>query len=423
MFRRALANAVVLDLMDKFSLMRWFMNRSERQSQQEWVLLTEHCDDICYVFNDTKIGTLVGDSLTRLKALESERFNVVLTSPPYYWARDYGVDGQLGHEDTPEELVNNLCDVFDEVKRLLHDEGVFFLNIGDTYYSGNGQPHGSDPKCSSRNFLREKFRAVDRPGWNLPKKSQIGIPWMVAFEMQKRGWTLRKEIIWNRVNAFAEPTAKDRPWRQFESVFMFSKSRWYSVDMSVLPPDEQDVWNIPIQRKKRIDHNAPFPDELARRCILMGSPINGHVLDPFNGTGTTIEVAMLNGRNAIGVELNREYAKKSMESIRSRNDGIRVDSIESLSRRISEVPESYFSWRGYLPSKKKTSGLESLTVKSLQERCRMLDLPIKGNKADLIGRLKNNLSDLSFADLVSLNQDCNLKDSDCKETILKQIQG
>ena len=109
-------------------------------------------------------GIISGDATTAISQLPSDAFNVAVTSPPYYWIRDYGYDGQIGHEDSVEEYINALMVVFDEVQRVLHPEGVFFLNIGDTYYSGNGQPHGSDPKCSSRNFLRRKLRSVDISG-------------------------------------------------------------------------------------------------------------------------------------------------------------------------------------------------------------------------------------------------------------------
>ncbi len=109
-------------------------------------------------------GLLCGNAVDALRTLPSDLFNVAVTSPPYYWARDYGFKGQIGHEDDVEEFVASLADVFDEVRRVLHPEGVFFLNIGDTYYSGNGQPHGHDPRCSSRQFMRKKLRAVDRSG-------------------------------------------------------------------------------------------------------------------------------------------------------------------------------------------------------------------------------------------------------------------
>ena len=250
-------------------------------------------------------GLMHGDSAMMLKSLPNNVFNVAVTSPPYYWVRDYGFDGQIGHEESVETYVGALMKVFDEVKRTLHPEGIFFLNIGDTYYSGNGQPHGSDPKCSSRNFLRRKLRAVDAGGWDIPKKSMIGVPWKVAFAMQKRGWTLRSSIIWNRGNAFVEPTARDRPYRQYEFVFMFSKNRFYSFDRSKLV--EEDVWNIPIERIRRANHNAAFPSELVRRCIEIGSPLGGHVLDPFVGSGTTILTAFKHHRNVVGIDMSYDY--------------------------------------------------------------------------------------------------------------------
>jgi DNA modification methylase len=252
-------------------------------------------------------GLIQNDAASALKKLPSGVFNVAVTSPPYYWIRDYGYNGQIGHEADVESYVDVLMTVFDEVKRTLHPEGVFFLNIGDTYYSGNGQPHGSDPKCSSRNFLRQKVRPVDQSGWDIPKKSMIGIPWKVAFAMQERGWTLRSSIIWNRCNAFVEPTARDRPHRQYEFVFMFSKTRFYSFDRSKLV--EEDVWNIPIERSRRGKHNASFPSELVRRCIEVGSPIDGHVLDPFVGSGTSIFTSLENHRNVVGIDMSADYMR------------------------------------------------------------------------------------------------------------------
>lgn len=264
-------------------------------------------DDLSFSFRRESVygSVLHGDAESRLRELPSAAFNVAITSPPYFWARDYGYDGQIGHEDEVEKFISSLANVFDEVKRVLHPEGVFFVNIGDTYYSGNGQPHGSDPRCSSRQFMRTKVRAVDRSGWDIPKKSLIGIPWKLAFEMQRRGWTLRCDIIWNRCNAFSEPTARDRPHRQYEHVFMFSKTRFYSFDRSALP--EEDVWNIPIERAKRIDHNAPFPTELVKRCIEIGSPHGGKVLDPFVGSGTVVDVATRLGRHAVGIDMSEDY--------------------------------------------------------------------------------------------------------------------
>lgn len=287
-------------------------------------------------------GLMHGDSAKMLKTLPSGVFNVAVTSPPYYWVRDYGYDGQVGHEDSVDAYIDALMGVFDEVKRTLHPEGVFFLNIGDTYYSGNGQPHGSDPKCSSRNFLRRKVRPVDVSGWDIPKKSLIGVPWKAAFAMQQRGWTLRSSIIWNRCNAFVEPTARDRPYRQYEFVFMFSKSRFYSFDRSKLV--EEDVWNIPIERNRRAKHNAAFPSELVRRCIEVGSPPNGHVLDPFVGSGTTILTALLAHRNAVGIDLGDDYIDYVQGEVEG--EGFESASWKSVEEQLQIPSPLWNEWAG-----------------------------------------------------------------------------
>lgn len=308
--------------------------------------------------NQSFVGVINDDALSGLKTLPSDTFHVAVTSPPYYWARDYGYDGQIGHEDTVEQFVPSLVAIFDEVKQVLHPEGVFYLNIGDTYYSGNGQPHGSDPRSPSRNFMRKKMRAVDRSGWSIPKKSLIGVPWKVAFAMQERGWTLRSDIIWNRCNAFTEPTALDRPYRQYEHIFLFSKSRFYSYDRSKLP--EEDVWNIPIERAKRIEHSAPFPTELVRRCILTGSPEGGFVLDPFLGSGTTIDVALDLNRHAVGVELSQKYSDEVIAHLKNR--ACREVKWDSLIDTLGQVPQSWDSWVGNRKNYRKpgTSKIEKL---------------------------------------------------------------
>jgi site-specific DNA-methyltransferase (adenine-specific) len=287
-------------------------------------------------------GIMYGDALASLKQMPTDTFNVVVTSPPYYWARDYGFDGQIGHEETVDGYVATLISIFDEVKRVLHPEGVFYLNIGDTYYSGNGQPHGMDPKCSSRLFMRRKLRAVDKSGWDLPKKSLIGVPWRVAVSMQSHGWTLRSDIIWNRGNAFVEPTARDRPYRQYEHVFMFTKSRFYSYDRTALP--EEDVWNIPIERGGTIDHNAAFPRELARRCILTASPPGGKVLDPFVGSGSTIAVAATEGRHSVGIDLGPQYINQLCPYLLKRGH-VRTEWPKLLNALRKEPPQ-WASWKG-----------------------------------------------------------------------------
>lgn len=258
------------------------------------------------------VRIITGDSRTALAEIEAGSVQCCVTSPPYFWLRDYGVDSQIGHEPDVNGFVNVLGDVFDAVKRALADDGVLWLNLGDSYYSGNGQPHGKDPKSSSRNFRRQKLSPLDVGGMGLPKKSLLGIPWLVAHELQRRGWTLRSEVIWCRPTALYEPSVKDRPGQQHEHVFLFSKARWYSFNRAMLP--EQSVWHIPHERNVK-GHNAAFPEELARRCIVSGSAAGDTILDPFGGSGTTGLVAQREGRKAILVELNPEYVTTATRRI------------------------------------------------------------------------------------------------------------
>ena len=258
------------------------------------------------------VKVIVGDSRTALAEIEPATVQCVVTSPPYYWQRDYGFDGQIGHEADVAGFVNVIADVFDGVKRVLRDDGVAWLNIGDSYYSGNGQPHGHDPRSSSRKFRRVKLSPLDVGGWGIPKKSLLGIPWLIAAELQRRQWTVRAEVIWCRKTALAEPSVKDRPHRQHETIFLLSKSRWYLFDRSALP--EESVWHIPHERAVR-GHSAAFPEELVRRCIVSGSKRGDTVLDTFGGSGTTGVVAQREGRNAILVEMKPEYAAAAEQRI------------------------------------------------------------------------------------------------------------
>lgn len=247
-----------------------------------------------------------GDSRKLLSDLPESSVNCVVTSPPYFWQRDYGVDGQLGMEPSIDGFVSNIRDVFSGIKHVLTDDGVVWLNLGDTYYSAKGRPHGKDEKHRSRRMAQ--LRAVDGPGLGLPRKSLIGIPWRTALALQEDGWTLRAEVIWQRKTAIPEPTAKDRPWRQHEKLFLFSRNPRYFFDRAALNGNE-DVWVIEPERNSiaRGTHYAPYPRELVERCIATGCPEGGTVLDPFVGGGTTMSVAMEMGRNAVGVELNPDF--------------------------------------------------------------------------------------------------------------------
>jgi site-specific DNA-methyltransferase (adenine-specific) len=237
--------------------------------------------------------------------VQGVKVQMCVTSPPYYWQRDYGHPGQIGMEPTPSDYVATLVEVFRLARELLADDGVFWLNIGDSYYSGNGQPTGRDPRSPSRDWMRKIKRPLDTPGLGWPKKSLLGIPWMVAHALQADGWTLRSDVIWCRKTAFSEPSVKDRPHRQHEYLFLLSKSRRYYFDRDALP--EESVWHIPHARGVK-GHSAPFPEELARRCIESGSQLDDTVLDPFIGSGTTGKVAGNLGRQWIGCELNPDYA-------------------------------------------------------------------------------------------------------------------
>lgn len=260
------------------------------------------------------VRILTGDCREMLRTLPDASVNCCVTSPPYFGLRDYGVDGQMGLEPTPDEFVAGMVEVFREVRRVLRDDGTLWLNIGDSVYSGNGQPCGSDPRSPNRDWMRRTKRWLDTPGMGLPKKSLLGIPWRLAHALQADGWTVRQEIIWCRPTAFVEPSVKDRPYRQHETLFLLSKARRYWFDRSALP--EESVWHIEPERAQR-GHVAPFPQELARRCIAAGCPVGGVVLDPFVGSGTTGLVADRLQRNCIGIELNPEYAAIAERRIRA----------------------------------------------------------------------------------------------------------
>lgn len=249
-----------------------------------------------------------GDAIEALHNIADESVHCIVTSPPYYSLRDYGVDGQIGLENTVEEYVTSLCNVMDELYRVLRKDGVLFLNLGDTYYSGKGASQGKDLKSHKRRF---GLRPVDKSGGlgaNIERKSIIGIPWRVAIEMTARRWVLRSPIIWHREKALPE-SVKDRPRRSYEYIFMFAKDRKYYFNRQPLIDKQidEDVWTIiPRPSGTEID-TAPYPDELVSRCLEIGCPPHGIVLDPFVGSGTTMAVATATGRPAIGIDISREF--------------------------------------------------------------------------------------------------------------------
>ena len=244
-----------------------------------------------------------GDAREVLRRLPTGSVNTTVTSPAYYWQRDYEVEGQFGLEPTIDGYVQNLRETFAELKRVLTDDGTLWLNLGDTYYNAKGRPHGQDEKHRKRRMT--SLRAVDGPGLGLPRKSLIGIPWRVALALQQDGWILRSPIVWVRNTAIPEPTGRDRPWRKYELIFLFSKSVRYYFDRGALA-GEEDVWLIEPERRTRArgTHYAPYPRSLVERCLNAGCPPGGVVLDPFVGGGTTMYVAQDMERSSIGIDLN-----------------------------------------------------------------------------------------------------------------------
>jgi DNA modification methylase len=251
-----------------------------------------------------------GDAMAVLNQLPEARYSAVITSPPYYWLRDYGVSGQLGRESKVTGYVEAVADVMDAVMRVLHPRGVLFLNLGDTYYSGKGRPQGRDSKHPGRR--QRKLRAVDASGLGYPKKTLLGMPWRVALEMIDRGWILRSAIVWRRTFAVPEPTATDRPYRTHEQVFLFAKHRIYDFDRQPLKlAGEEDVWSIPSHSRAGRPHPAVFPAELVERCLSVAAVKPGQVvLDPFAGSGTVLKVATASGIAADGIDLSRRFCRQ-----------------------------------------------------------------------------------------------------------------
>lgn len=259
-----------------------------------------------------------GDCVDVLGKFPAQAIDCVITSPPYFWLRDYGVENQLGVEESVQEYVDKLTKIMSEIHRVLHKTGLLFLNMGDTYYSGKGESQGIDKKSAKRRF---GLRAVDKSGGlgiGLSRKSLIGIPWRVAISLLSNGWALRSSIVWHRENRLPEPV-KDRPSRSYEYVFMFSKNRHYHFNKQPLIDQEveEDLWTIAARPKKNggLD-TAPYPDLLVQRCLEIGCAPKGVVLDPFLGGGTTARVALASGHPAIGIDLNYnfcEYAASQMQ--------------------------------------------------------------------------------------------------------------
>lgn len=255
-----------------------------------------------------------GNALEILEKLPDDFFQCCVTSPPYWGLRDYGINGQIGLEEEPSDYVSKLVEVFEEVKRVLREDGLLWLNIGDSYTSGNRAYRAPDKKNPARAM---SFRAKTPSG--LKSKDLIGIPWRVAFALQKSGWYLRSDIIWEKPNCMPE-SVKDRPTQSHEYLFLFSKSlRYYYNGDSIKEKGRRNrrtVWSIPTEPFLEA-HFATFPEKLVEPCILASTHEKDWVLDPFFGSGTVGVVAEQQHRHYVGIELNPEYIKISEDRIRN----------------------------------------------------------------------------------------------------------
>lgn len=266
--------------------------------------------------NQTEI--IVGDVRKVLQGFPDGLFQCAVTSPPYWGLRDYGIDGQFGAEMDVRDYIKDLVELFREIRRVLADDGTFWLNIGDSYTSGGRTWRDEDAKNKGRGM---SYRAPTPEG--LKPKDLIGVPWRLAIALQEDGWYLRTDIIWNKPNCQPE-SVKDRPTRSHEYVFLFSKSEKYLYDwQAVMEPaldkaqkskNRRSVWNINTEPYKGA-HFAVFPRQLARLCIQAGSRPGDRVLDPFLGSGTTGIVCNELDRQCTGIELNAEYAELARERL------------------------------------------------------------------------------------------------------------
>src|SRR5690606_11132967 len=290
------------------------------------------------------------------RRMDAGSVNCIVTSPPYYGLRDYGVDGQLGAEDSPAEYVENMRALFAEARRVLADDGTLWLNLGDSYNTA-GTRQGHKGGFSETGQSHAKWYGKNTSG--LPGKNLLGIPWRVAFALQDDGRILRNDIIWHKPNAMPE-SVTDRLSNRHEHLFMFSKRARYWFDLDpirephVSEPGREgenymrgqkairpvgpnsgnyseggrnpgDVWTIATQPFAEA-HFAVYPLALPERCIQAGCKPGGTVLDPFSGSGTTGLAAAKHGRRYVGIDLNADYLDLSLRT-RLQQPGLDLEGI------------------------------------------------------------------------------------------------
>ena len=282
---------------------------------------------------------LYGDCRNTLKQFD-EQARTCVTSPPYYGLRNYGnEENQIGQENTPEEFIDQLVNVFKEVRNVLTDDGTLWVNLGDSYYNyrpGKGQSYPKQSVSKTNQDLPTQCNKRGNKLEGLKEKDLIGIPWMFAFAMRSDGWYLRQDIIWHKPNPMPE-SVKDRCTKSHEYIFLLSKNKKYYYDNEAIKEpvkqdwgtrnrtngkyhnsgsglsksydrkNKRDVWSI-TNKPYKGSHFAVFPPDLITPCILAGSEKGDIVLDPFMGSGTTAMVAKQLGRDYIGCELHEEYS-------------------------------------------------------------------------------------------------------------------
>ena len=300
------------------------------------------------------------DCREAMRNMSDQSVHTIVTSPPYFGLRDYGVDGQLGLEPTPDDFIAALVEVFRSVRRVLRDDGTVWLNLGDSYASyRDGKATPDTTRGDSDGTLVPKGKAKNRSastfvGSSIKHKDLIGIPWRVALALQADGWYLRQDIIWHKPNPMPE-SVKDRCTKAHEYIFLLTKKPKYYFDHEAVKEpvaestkqrlaqptldrqqgsdrvpgktngnmkavgdgetrNRRSVWAVTTKPFKGA-HFATFPPDLIEPCILAGCPEGGTVFDPFGGSGTTALVALKHGRNAVLSELNPEYVKLAQTRI------------------------------------------------------------------------------------------------------------
>ena len=253
---------------------------------------------------------ICGDATHALKLLPDRSIQTVVTSPPYWSLRDYGVEEQIGRNDSLRGYLKSIVCTFEQIRRVLRDDGTVWLNVGDSYTSGNRRYRAPDRKN------RARAMAVRPPTpEGLKPKDLIGVPWRLAFALQDAGWWVRSEVIWHKPNAHPE-SVRDRPTKAHETVFLLSKHKDYYYDHEIVkgPRDRRlrTVWEIPTEPVRRVngkvdDHPAMMPLSLARCCVAITTHDDGIVLDPYAGSGTTLLAARELGRRWVGIEIKPDF--------------------------------------------------------------------------------------------------------------------